>query len=90
MNIRFSNFPDKEYGLIVGKIRNVSQVSVVVENESCYMVDIALPNGLMTTYRKQLPFVPEMEGTADIITDELSLLERMFLPMKKIMMESLY
>lgn len=54
------------------------------------MVDIALPNGLMTTYRKQLPFVPEMEGTADIITDELSLLERMFLPMKKIMMESLY
>lgn len=90
VNIRFSNFPDKEYGLIVGKIRNVSQVSVVVENESCYMVDIALPNGLMTTYRKQLPFVPEMEGTADIITDELSLLERMFLPMKKIMMESLY
>ena len=41
------------------------------------------------TYGKKLPFVSEMEGQADIITDDLSLLERILLPIKKILTESL-
>lgn len=89
VNIRFSNYPDNEFGLIRGKIQNISLISVKVETKNHYVVEIDLPDGLTTTYGKKLPFVSEMEGQADIITDDLSLLERILLPIKKILTESL-
>lgn len=89
VNIRFSNFPDNEFGVVKGVVQNISLVSVKVEKISNYIVEIRLPDGLKTTYNKVLPFVPEMEGQADIITDDLSLLERLLLPIKKILKENL-
>lgn len=89
VNIRFSNYPDNEFGLVKGKIQNISLISVKVETKNHYVVEIDLPDGLTTTYDKVLPFVSGMEGQADIITDDLSLLERILLPMKKILNESL-
>ena len=59
------------------------------QNVKGYMVDIGLSNGLRTTYNKDLPFLPEMEGQADIITEDISLLERFLLPLKKVVAESL-
>ena len=53
------------------------------------MVDIELPNGLRTSYNKELLFLPEMEGQADIITEDMSLLERFLMPIKKVMTEGL-
>ena len=35
-----------------------------------------LPKGLETSYKKQIPFQQEMTGTADIITEDLRLIER--------------
>ena len=72
-----------------GKIQNISLISVKVEAKNHYVVEIDLPDGLTTTYDKILPFVSGMEGQADIITDDLSLLERILLPMKRILNESL-
>ena len=89
VNIRFSNYPDNEFGLVKGKIQNISLISVKVEAKNHYVVEIDLPDGLTTTYDKILPFVSGMEGQADIITDDLSLLERILLPMKRILNESL-
>lgn len=90
VNIRFSNYPDKEFGIVKGTVKNISLIPVVDgQNVKSYMVDIQLPNGLRTSYDKELPFLPEMEGQADIITDDLSLLERMLLPIKKILTENL-
>lgn len=53
------------------------------------MVEIHLPEGLTTTYNKELPYHPEILAQADIITDDLSVLERLILPLKKIITESL-
>jgi HlyD family secretion protein len=50
---------------------------------------IALPDGLRTTYKKELPYLPDMPATADIITEDISLLERFFLPIKKIWKEGM-
>lgn len=89
VNIRFNNFPDNEFGIVKGIVRNISLVSVKVEKDNNYIIEIELSEGLKTTYNKELPFVPNMEGQADIITDDLSLLERLLLPIKKILTESL-
>lgn len=89
VNIRFSNYPDNEFGLVKGKVRNISLIAIKVETKNHYVVEIDLPDGLTTTYGKELPFISEMEGQADIITDDMSLLERILFPIKKILTENL-
>ena len=41
-------------------------------------VDVELPKKLVTTYEKEIEFKQEMTGTADIITEDLRLIERFF------------
>lgn len=90
VNIRFSNYPDKEFGIVKGIVENISLIPVLdVQNAKSYMVDIELPNGLRTSYNKDLPFLPEMEGQADIITEDISLLERFLMPIRKVITEGL-
>lgn len=90
VNIRFNNYPDNEYGIVKGIVKNISLIPIVDKNSNkCYMVDIKLPNGLNTSYNKELPFLPEMEGQADIITEDISLLERILMPIKKVLIENL-
>ncbi|WP_195661608.1 HlyD family secretion protein [Bacteroides congonensis] len=90
VNIRFSNYPDKEFGIVKGIVENISLIPVLDgQNAKSYMVDIELPNGLRTSYNKELPFLPEMEGQADIITEDMSLLERFLMPIRKVITEGL-
>ena len=85
VNIHFLNFPDKEFGMVRGVVKNISLVPI----EDNYTVEIDFPNGLMTSYRKELPFSQEMTATIEIITEDLRFLERFFLPVKKIFKEHL-
>jgi HlyD family secretion protein len=89
VNVRFNNFPDTEYGMVRGVVRSISRVSVRSEAGSCYVVEVGFPEGLRTSYQKELPFVPNMEGQADIITDDISLLERVLMPIRKVLTEGL-
>jgi len=84
VNVRIDNFPDNEFGMIKGIVNHISLVPTVVGNSTYYVVEIGLPEGLQTNYRQELPYLPNMLGIADIITDDLSLLERFVMPMKKI------
>ncbi|MDR2036511.1 MAG: hypothetical protein LBQ60_01160 [Bacteroidales bacterium] len=61
----------------------VHHISIVPSGDS-YIVEISFPDGLMTSYGKELPFTQEMQATAEIITDDLRQLERLFMPVKKI------
>ena len=89
VNIHLDNFPDNEYGILKGKVENISLVPSQTNQVLNYTVEVSLPNGLTTTYKKKLPFLPNMQGQADIVTDDLSLLERFILPVKKILKESM-
>jgi hypothetical protein len=50
---------------------------------------IARYYGLTTTYGKELPYLPDMTAVADIVTEDISLLERFFLPIKKVWTEGM-
>lgn len=89
VNIRFDNFPDHEFGIIRGTVKNISLVPVKTYETTEYTVEIDLPNELTTTYNKQLPYLPNMTGTADIITKDISVLERFIMPLRKIISEGL-
>ncbi|MCL2651166.1 MAG: HlyD family efflux transporter periplasmic adaptor subunit [Candidatus Azobacteroides sp.] len=89
VNIRLQNFPENEYGILRGTVGNISLVPVTTGETAYYTLEIALPNGLLTTYKKELPYLPNMQGQAEIITEDISLLERFILPLKRILSESL-
>ena len=74
VNIRLANYPDREFGVIEGKLKTIS---LTPDKEGNLLLDIELPNGLQTSYNKQINFQQEMKGTADIITEDLRLLERL-------------
>ena len=81
--VRFANFPDQEFGIVNGTVSAISMVPA----EDNYMVEIAFPDGLTTNYGKLLPVSHEMKATAEIVTDDLRLIERFFQPLKKILKE---
>jgi HlyD family secretion protein len=82
------NFPENEYGILRGTVRNISLTPVQTGEMAYYSVEITLNEGLITTYKKELPYLSDMQGQADIITEDLSLLERLVLPVKKILKNS--
>jgi hypothetical protein len=49
------------------------------------MINVTLPEGLQTSYKKQIVFQQEMSGTADIITEDLRLIERLLYQFKDIL-----
>lgn len=73
VNIRLVNFPDREYGVLRGQVQNIS---LVPDKDGNLLLDVALPNGLQTSYKKQIFFQQEMKGSAEIVTEDLRLLER--------------
>ena len=81
--IRFLNFPDQEFGIVNGRVHSVS----LVPAENNYRVEIALPDGLTTNYGETLPVTHEMKASAEIVTEDLRLIERFFMPLKKILKE---
>lgn len=90
VNIRFANFPDNEYGIVKGIVKQISLVpSIDKEGNSYYSVEVDLPNGLITTYQKTLPHMMNMQAQADIVTADISVLERFFLPLRKIWTEGM-
>ncbi|MFN7776290.1 HlyD family secretion protein [Flavobacterium sp.] len=73
--IRLANYPDREFGVLQGY---VSSISLTPDKEGNILIDVSLPNGLKTSYKKQLQFQQEMVGTADIVTKDLRLSDRIF------------
>jgi HlyD family secretion protein len=85
VNIKFSNFPYMEYGMVEGKISSIS----LAPAENYYKVKVDLTNGLTTNYGTVLPFSQEMMGTAEIITDDLSVFLRIMNPVKSMLKEKI-
>lgn len=81
VHIKLDNYPYMEYGILQGKVRHISPVA----NKEVYRVDVELPDGLKGSYRKELPFLQGMSGTADIITEEQTILQRLLFPLKSLM-----
>lgn len=74
VNIRLTTYPDREFGILQGIVKTIS---LTPDKEGNLLIDISLPKGLETSYKKQITFQQEMSGTADIVTDDLRLLERL-------------
>ena len=57
---------------------------MVPDKDGNLLIDVALPNGLLTSYNKQIVFQQEMKGSAEIVTEDLRLIERILYQFKSI------
>ena len=87
VNIKLDNFPHMEFGLLEGKVSNISMVPVATEKGGYYSAEIELSNKLVTNYNKELPFNQEMQGNGEIITKDRRLIERLVEPLVSIFRE---
>jgi multidrug resistance efflux pump len=79
--IKLDNYRYQEYGVIEGRVQNIS---FTPDEKGNYYVDVMLPKGLKTSYHKVLPFDKELKGNAEIVTEDLRLVERFFYQIRKL------
>lgn len=74
----------EEYGIIQGKVDYVYPIPERnKDGDYFYKVRIILTNGLNTSLKKVIPYTPDLNGSAKIVTKDLSLLERLFIKIRK-------
>ncbi len=80
VNIRLSNYPYQEFGVLQG---DVVHISTIPSNEQ-YTVQINLFNHLKTSYNIDLGHHVMLDGVAQIITEDISLFNRMMNPLRSL------
>lgn len=83
VNVKFDNYPYMEFGMVKGLVKSVS----LVPEDNFYMVEVEFPNGLVTNYDRSLQMQNQLAGEAEIITEDLRLVQRFFNPLKALWKE---
>jgi multidrug resistance efflux pump len=78
VNIKLSGYPYLQYGMVRGIVRSKSLVAA----SDAYVIEIELPEGLTTLYGTKLDFTQNMQGTAEIITENIRLLQKIVNPFR--------
>jgi len=78
VNIKLSGFPYMQFGMLKGRIRSVS----MVPGEKGYVAEIELTDGMTSSYKENLRFIQQMDGTAEIITSDLRMIYRIINPLR--------
>ena len=79
--VKLDNFPYQQFGVVTGKVKSIS---LSPDADGNYFVEITLPNNLTTSHNQKLPFDKELRGTADIVTEDLRLIERFFYQFREV------
>ncbi|GAK60545.1 hemolysin secretion transport system membrane protein [Candidatus Vecturithrix granuli] len=84
VQIKFSSYPYQEFGMVAGIVERIS----LVPADTYYVVEVGFPDGFITNYGNTLPFTQEMQGTAEIITENRRLLERFLQPIQALLAQN--
>lgn len=84
VQVRLNGYPYMEFGVLRGEIRALSAVPEQVQTANgatiVYLAEVLFPEGMTTSYGRHLPMIQQMDGTAEIITEEMRLIERFVQP----------
>jgi len=74
VRIRLHKFPVAQFGYLGGIVSEISPIA----SAKGYRVKVSIPSGLISSYDRVLSYSPEMTGVAQIITEDLRMIERIF------------
>ncbi|BDS13643.1 HlyD family secretion protein [Aureispira anguillae] len=72
--IKLANYPYHEFGTLKGRVLSITNVP----KDGTYLLKVELPDQLLTSSGQELEQKQELIGVAEVITENLSLLGRMF------------
>lgn len=78
VNIKLSGYPYLEYGMVRGVVKSKS----LVPSADAYIIEIGLPAGLTTLYGVKVDFTQNMQGSAEIITENIRLIQKIVNPVR--------
>lgn len=73
-NLRLLGYSYQEFGSLKCEVKEISLVPI----QDGFEVELTVPNPMLTTYNKNIDFQQEMKGTANIVTEDRRILERVF------------
>lgn len=71
--LKLDAYPYREFGLVEGI---VTSIALAPDKDGMKPIVMELKNGLTTSYRKTLEFRPELQASAEIVTDDRRLIMR--------------
>jgi len=80
VKLKLDNYPYNEYGFVNGRISKMASLPT----KDTYRVEVTLENALTSSYNVALEYSPEMTATAEVITKDLRLIERLFNSLRSI------
>lgn len=84
VNVKLNGYPYMEFGVLKGQIRSLSAVPEQMQTQTgttaVYIAEVVFPDGMRTSYKKELPMIQQMDGTAEIITEDMRLISRFVQP----------
>jgi len=82
VNVKLNNYPYTEFGSIRGVVKSISHITNTLRTEQgsmdTYRVIVGFPHGSTTNYGARLDLNFESKGTAEIITKNKRLIQRLF------------
>jgi multidrug resistance efflux pump len=78
--IKFAGFPYTEFGTVRGRITAIADIPF---KDSIFLARVTLPAGLKTTYGKSLAYKTGMTASAEVITADSRLVEKLFYQLRK-------
>lgn len=81
VNLSLYDYPEYEFGVIKGEVASISATS---NAQGIYLVNVSIPEHLITSFGKEIEFKQEMKGRAAIITEDLRLLERLLYQFREV------
>ena len=86
VNIKLNDYPYMEFGFVQV---DLSSISLVPYSDATlgnvYALEVGFPDSLITQYGTYIPYRPEMTGIAEIITEDLTVLDRLINPIKAVL-----
>ncbi len=84
--LKLENFPYREWGTVEASVGSISQVPKAGKNPG-YVVYLNIED-LITSYGKNLEFNQDLIGTAEILLEEVTVLERLFYQFRNLWSEN--
>lgn len=85
INIKLDGYAYMEFGMVEARMKSISSGYT----DKGYPAVASLPNGAVTSYGVQLQMDRELLGMAEITTEDLSVIQRLFSPLKHILKNNL-
>ena len=73
--IRVEGYPYEEWGVVRGRLETKGRIP---NRQREYPITVELPHGLLTSFNKTLHFDQQMQGIAEIISEDRRFIERIF------------